>query len=80
VDSEGANLADADSLGMLVAIGIAKGQPFKPDDKTRVILDRAAKTGYKMSRVIGFEQVVSGRSLQVYPDRRCWINPIGTIR
>ena len=54
VDSEGANLADPDWLGMLAAIGIVKGQPFNPDPQTREILDRAAKTAYKMSRVIGF--------------------------
>ena len=75
VDSEGANLADSDSLGMLAAIGIVKGQPFNPDAHTREILDRAAKTAYKMSRVIGFEEVVSGRSFRVYPDRR-WLNPL----
>jgi|SRR6516225_5637060 hypothetical protein len=57
------------------AIGIVKGQPFSPDAKTRAILDRAAKTAYKMSRGIGFEQVVSGRSLLIYPDRH-WFNPI----
>jgi hypothetical protein len=60
---------------MLAAIGIVKGQAFSPDAQTREILDRAAKTGYKMSRVIGFEEVVSGRSLREYPDRR-WLNPI----
>jgi hypothetical protein len=74
-DSEGTNLADADGLGMLAAVGIVKGQPFKPDERTREILDRAAKTAYKMSRVIGFEEVVSGRSFRVYPDQR-WLNPI----
>ena len=75
VDSEGTNLAEADSLGMLAAIGIVKGQPFNPDAHTRAILDRAAKTAYKMSRVIGFQETVSGRSFRVYPDRR-WINPM----
>ena len=75
VDSEGANLADHDWLGMLASIGIVKGQPFNPDAATRAILDKAAKTGYKMSRVVGFEEVVSGRSLRVYPDRR-WVNPV----
>ncbi len=74
VDSEGATLADPDWLGMLAAIGIAKGQPFTPDAATRAILDRAAKTAYKMSRVIGFEDTIGGRSLKVYPDRR-WLNP-----
>jgi len=73
-DREGDNLAGPDWLGMLAAIGIVKGQPFTPDANTRTILDRAAKTAYKMSRVIGLEQNVSGRSLRVYPDRR-WVNP-----
>jgi hypothetical protein len=75
VDSEGANLADSDWLGMLGSIGIVKGQPFEPDAHVREILDLAAKTGYRMSRVIGFEELVSGRSFRVYPDRR-WLNPI----
>src|SRR4029450_4616656 len=74
VDSEGNNLAGPDWLGMLAAIGIVKGQPFTPDANTRTILDRAAKTAYKMSRVIGFEEKVSGRSFRVYSDRR-WLNP-----
>jgi hypothetical protein len=75
IDCEGTNLGEADWLGMLAAIGIVKGQPFKPDERTRTILDRAAKTAYKMSRVLAFDETVTGRSLQPYPDRR-WINPI----
>ena len=75
IDSESSNIADPDWLGMLASIGIVKGQPFNPDSNARTILDRAAKTAYRMSRVIAFEEVVSGRSLRVYPDRR-WINPI----
>jgi hypothetical protein len=74
VDSEGDNLAGPDWLGMLAAIGIVKGQPFTPDARTRTILDRAAKTAYETSRVIGFEEVVGGISDMVYPDRH-WINP-----
>ena len=74
VDSEGANLAGPDWLGMLAAIGIVKGQPFAPDAHTRDILDKAAKTGYKTSRVIGFEEKVSGQSYRMYPDR-LWLNP-----
>lgn len=75
LDAEGSNLAASDSLGMLASIGIIKGQPFTPDARARAILDRAAKTAYKMSRVIGFESVVSGRSFLVYPDRY-WVNPM----
>jgi hypothetical protein len=75
VDSEGANLADPDWLGMLASIGIVKGKPFNPDAQTRAILNRAAKTAYKTSRVIGFEELVGGRNFHVYPDRH-WVNPI----
>jgi hypothetical protein len=75
VESEAANLADSDALGMLASIGIATGRPFAPDAKTRAILDHAAKTAYKTSRVIGFDETVAGRSLRIYPDRR-WINPM----
>ena len=75
VDHEGSNLADPDWMGMLAAIGIVKGQPFELDDATRAMFDRAAKTGYKMSRVVGFEEEVAGRSFRVYPDRH-WVNPI----
>ncbi|EJM62484.1 DUF1254 domain-containing protein [Pseudomonas sp. GM48] len=74
VDSEGANLAGPDWLGMLAAIGIVKGQPFNPDARTREILDRSAKTGYEMSRVIGFSDKANGLSYRVYPDRQ-WLNP-----
>jgi hypothetical protein len=76
VDSEGEHLADPDGLGMLASIGILKGEPFTPDADTRSVLDKAAKTGYKMSRVIGFQDQVSGRDFHVYPDRRCWLNPM----
>jgi hypothetical protein len=75
VDSEGDNLAGPDWLGMLASIGIVKGKPFTPDAHTRDILDQAAKTAYKMSRVIGFEQEVAGLSLKIYPDRQ-WLNPM----
>src|SRR5262249_42948348 len=54
VDSEGSDVAAPDWMGMLAAIGIVKGQPFNPDAATRTILDQAARTAYKTSRVIGF--------------------------
>jgi hypothetical protein len=75
VDTEGPHLAQSDPLGMLAALGIVKGQPFKPDPHTSTILDQAAKTAYKMSRVIAFQESVGGRNLHVYADRR-WVNPI----
>ena len=80
IDTEGPHLADPDWLGMLAAIGIVKGQPFSPNERTRTILDRAAKTAYKTSRVIGNQQEVAGRSFRVFLDRQ-WVNPVadGTL-
>ncbi len=78
VDREDNHLADPDWLGMLALIGIIKGQPFNPDAHTREILDSAAKTGYKMSRVIGFQDVLKDNSLKIYADRH-WINPLDNI-
>jgi hypothetical protein len=75
VDSEGAGLGGPDWLGVLAAIGIVKGKPFNPDAHTRQILDWAAKTAYKMSRVVAYEDHASGISYRVYPDRSCWLNP-----
>lgn len=74
IDSEPNNIADADWLGMLGALGIVKGKPFNPGADARTILDLAAKTAYKTSRVIGFEEIVGGISYVVYPDRH-WTNP-----
>ncbi len=78
VDSEGDNLAGPDSRGMLAALGIIKGQPFTPDAHSREILDRAATTAYKMSRVVGFYETLDGGSLKVYADRH-WINPLDNV-
>jgi hypothetical protein len=74
LDSEPTTIASPDWLGMLATLGIIKGQPFHPDAKTRAILDAAAKTGYKMSRVVGFQSNVSGLSYIAYPNRH-WLNP-----
>jgi hypothetical protein len=45
LDVEGANLAEPDWLGMLEGIGSAADRPFKPDDRTRAILDGGGQDG-----------------------------------
>jgi hypothetical protein len=76
IDSEAVEPADVDWRGMLAAIGIVKGQPFKPDAHTKAILDNAAKTAFKISKVLAFDifptQVSAAR---VYEDRQ-WTNPL----
>ncbi|MBR0914769.1 DUF1254 domain-containing protein [Bradyrhizobium japonicum] len=78
VDREGQNLADADGLGLLANIGIVKDRPFEPDADTKTILNAAAKTAYKMSRVIGRMTEIGGRDLRIWKDRR-WLNPANNV-
>jgi hypothetical protein len=75
VDTEGSDLADPDWMGMLAGLGIVKDKPFEPDAHTKKILDEAAKTGYKTSRVIGLH---AGDDLRVYKDRQ-WVNPVNNV-
>lgn len=75
VDKEGEALAGPDGLGILANVGLVAGRPFDPDAETRAILDAAATTGYKMSRVIGLSNGVDGTSYLVWPDRQ-WVNPV----
>ena len=77
VDSEGPDFADAEWRGMLATLGIVKGQPFAPDARTRSLLDLAARTAYKASRVLGLEESISGASYKIYYDRH-WQNPMAS--
>ena len=79
LDVEGSHLAGPDWLGMLAGLGIIAKKPFAPDQRTRAILGDAAKTAYKMSRVVGLEPGVHGTDFRVFPDRR-WLNPINNMR
>lgn len=74
LDHEGESIGSADMLGMLASVGLIEGQPFEPDDTTRALLDAAATTAYKMSRVIGLSEDVAGKSYLIWPDRH-WVNP-----
>ena len=51
---EPARLRDKAMLGMLAPLGLVHGKPFKPDDRVRGILERAAKVGNAMSRTIAY--------------------------
>jgi hypothetical protein len=45
---------DMERRGMLAAIGIIKGRPFNPDEKTRKQLDQAARTASNIGRFITY--------------------------
>ncbi len=73
VEREYVDPADADMRGMLASIGIVKGQPFNPDAHTREILDNAARTAYRMGRVMAYEPSPLVPNARYYPDRQ-WTN------
>ncbi|RVJ84192.1 DUF1214 domain-containing protein [Sinorhizobium medicae] len=62
-------LADAlTHYGDLAALGIAKGQPFAPDERTKGILEQAAKAGSAQMRVESLSDRRPDRV--VWPDRQ----------
>jgi hypothetical protein len=75
IDSEVVEPSNVDWRGMLAAIGIIKGQPFEPDEHTKAILDSAAKTAFKMSKVLAFHVILAKPAARIYEDRQ-WTTPI----
>lgn len=57
-----------DHYGELAALGIEKGKPFKPDERMKGILERAAKEGCAQMRVESFADRRADRV--VWPDRK----------
>ncbi|MGO4740752.1 DUF1254 domain-containing protein [Bosea sp. 2KB_26] len=53
---------------MMQAIGIEKGKPFKPDEKSRALLAEAARTGGAMARANTYASPAPG--IFYYPDRK----------
>ena len=74
IESEVVVPADVDWRGMLAGIGIVKDQPFAPDERTAAILDAAAQTAFKTSKVLAFDVFPARADARVYPDRQ-WVNP-----
>jgi hypothetical protein len=50
------------------AIGIEKGKPFTPDDKTKALLTEAARLGGAMARANTYAS--SSPGVYYYPDRK----------
>lgn len=73
IDSEYVDPADMDMRGFLHTIGLEKGKPFSPPDELRPLLDEAAKTAFKISKVIIGSMIVNEPDGKYYPDRQ-WIN------
>jgi len=67
--AEPARLQDKTMLGMLAPLGIVHGKPFNPDERTRKILERAAKVGNAMSRTIAYN---SRNPNRIYAEGSQW--------
>jgi hypothetical protein len=59
---------DAEMRGLAASLGIVKGKAFKPDDKSKKILDLAARTATRYGHTLAYE------SPRYYKDRQ-WTNP-----
>jgi hypothetical protein len=73
IDDEYVDPADMDMRGMLAAIGIVKGEPFKPGAAERAILDKAARRALEMARYTLTEDLGRRPGGMWYKDRQ-WIN------
>jgi hypothetical protein len=72
VQEEPAAASDPETLGMLAAIGIEKGQAFAPDERMKRILTEAAAVGNATARAIAYRTRLKDASL--YPDS-AWCTP-----
>ncbi len=73
IEHEFVDPQDMELRGMLAAIGIIKGMPFKPTEKQAKLLDQAAKTAAKYGLVVSYTpQEIEEKSVW-YKDRR-WLN------
>src|SRR5262249_2715100 len=73
IQHEYADAADMEMRGMLATLGIAKGQSFSPDADTRALLDKAAKTAYRIIHTMSYGPADIVKNGYWYPDRR-WVN------
>jgi hypothetical protein len=55
-------------LGLLAAIGIAKGRPFEPDDRMRALLAEGIEIGDAIAKANAYACRLDG--VRAYPDRR----------
>jgi hypothetical protein len=74
VQDEPASALDPEIAGQFAAIGIVKGQPFKPDDRMHGILVEAAALGNVASRTIG-TRARPAEGFAYYP-HSYWSNPL----
>jgi hypothetical protein len=73
IQYEPANSGDPEFLGLAAAIGIKKGQEFKPDARMQKILTEAASIGNAAGRATMYKP--RNKAVYFYPDRQ-WYSPL----
>ncbi|NIP45467.1 MAG: DUF1214 domain-containing protein, partial [Gammaproteobacteria bacterium] len=73
IQAEPATGLNPEIRGLLAAIGIEKGKPFKPDERMKEILTEAAKVGSVTAQALTARP--RDMRLYVYPGERVWTNP-----
>jgi hypothetical protein len=66
IQAEPIDAIGAEMRGSIAAIGIVKGQPFKPDDRMKKLLIEAATLGNATARAITYQPRMEGAL--IYPD------------
>lgn len=74
INHEYVDPTEMDMRGMLAAIGIVKGEDFKPTARQREILDHAALTAFKMSKAMTTHGIAEMEGGLQWPDRQ-YVNP-----
>ena len=86
IQGEAVGFLDPERAGRMAAIGIVKGQPFKPDERMKKILADAAAIGNAAARAITFYPRYLGQRtyqdstadwLNVYADNNCFFENEG---
>jgi hypothetical protein len=72
VQQEPAGAGEPELLGLLAAVGIVKGQPFKPDARMRKILEEAVVVGNATARTVSFAPRPE-EGFEYYPGS-AWLN------
>ena len=72
IQQEPPSASDPELLGMLARLGIVHGQPFKPDERMRKVLEDAAVVGNATARTVTFA-FRPEEGFAYYPDSN-WFN------
>ena len=65
---------ELDMRGMLLSIGLAKDKPFAPDAHAKAILEKAAATASRLSKVLASDWIERQPGAKIYEDGR-WFTP-----